>query len=84
MQLVEAGKLTLDDSLGKHLEGLGAAENITIKQLLSHTSGLKDTSTAFLAVHFEDEPPITTLAALSRYKMEKSLPVSPVDPIQAT
>ena len=69
MQLVEAGKLTLDDPLGKHIPGLGRAGHITIKQLLSHTSGLKDTLKAFLAVHFEDEPPITTTEALSRYKI---------------
>lgn len=69
MQLVDAGKLTLDDPLGKHIAGLGPAENITIKQLLSHTSGLKDTLKAFLAVHFENEAPITTTEALSRYKI---------------
>jgi CubicO group peptidase (beta-lactamase class C family) len=69
MQLVEAVKLTLDDPLGKHIAGLGRAENISIKQLLSHTSGLKDTLKAFLAVHFEDEAPITTTEALSRYKI---------------
>ncbi len=69
MQLIEAGKLTLDDPLGKHLPGLGRAEKITIKQLLSHTSGLKDTLKAFLAVHFEGEAPVTTTEALRCYKM---------------
>ncbi|HXV42128.1 MAG TPA: serine hydrolase domain-containing protein [Anaerolineae bacterium] len=69
MQLVEAGKLTLDDPLSKYITGLGRAENITIKQLLSHTSGLNDTLKAFLAVHFEDEAPITTTEALNRYQI---------------
>lgn len=69
MQLVEAGKLSLDDCLGKHIPGLGRVEHITLKQLLTHTSGLKDTLKAFLAVHFEDEAPLTTTEALSRYQM---------------
>jgi D-alanyl-D-alanine carboxypeptidase len=69
MQLVEAGQLALDDTLGKHIAGLGRAENVTIKQLLSHTSGLNDTLRAFLAVHFEDEAPITTAEALKRYQI---------------
>jgi CubicO group peptidase (beta-lactamase class C family) len=44
MQLVEAGKLSLDDPLGKHLQP-GAMrpdvlEKVRIKHLLTHTSGL--------------------------------------------
>lgn len=42
-QLVEAGKLSFDDSLGKFLPDFPdkeAAEKIKIKHLLSHTSGL--------------------------------------------
>lgn len=69
MQLVEAGKLSLDDPVGNHIPGLGQAGTITIKQLLSHTSGLKDTLKAFLAVTFEDEAPKTTAEALSRYRL---------------
>jgi D-alanyl-D-alanine carboxypeptidase len=43
MQLVQEGKLKLDDTVEQHLPGLvpnGGA--ITIRQLLSHTSGLPD------------------------------------------
>lgn len=69
MQLVETGKLSLDDSPDKHIPGLRQVENITIRQLLSHTSGLKDTLKAFLAIHFEDEAPLTTAEALSRYQL---------------
>lgn len=43
MQLVEAGKINLDDITGKYLKDLPEAwRKITIKQLLSHTSGLPD------------------------------------------
>ncbi len=69
MQLVEAGKLRLDDPAGNYVVGLGAAGKITIKQLLTHTSGLKDTLKAFLAVHFDGEAAVTTAEALSRYKL---------------
>lgn len=41
MQLVEKGKLKLDDSLAKYLRTF-PYPNITIRQLLSHTSGLPD------------------------------------------
>lgn len=69
MQLVEAGKLALDEPLAKYMAGLNEAGNVTIRQLLSHTSGLKDTLKAFLAVHFEGEAPRTTAEALSRYRI---------------
>ena len=41
MQLVEAGKLTLDDPVGKHVASLPAAwREIPLRQLMAHTSGL--------------------------------------------
>lgn len=41
MQLKEEGKLTLEDTLSKHLTPLPKTwENITIKELMTHTSGL--------------------------------------------
>ena len=41
--LVADGKFALDDPIGAYLEGLPAAwQRITIRQLLSHTSGLPD------------------------------------------
>jgi len=42
MQLVEAGKLKLDDKLGQHLADFPFAEKdrITIQQLLNHSAGL--------------------------------------------
>lgn len=42
LKLVEAGKLGLDDRLAQHLPGPSAWHRITIRQLLTHTSGIKD------------------------------------------
>ncbi len=40
--LVEDGKLSLEDKVGKWIPGLTAGDRITIRQLLSHTSGYRD------------------------------------------
>ena len=40
--LAEEGKLSLDDKVGKFLPTLTDADKITIRQLLSHTSGYRD------------------------------------------
>lgn len=40
--LAEDGKLSLDDPVGKYLPELTDADRITIRQLLSHTSGYRD------------------------------------------
>lgn len=40
--LAEGGKLSLDDRVGKYLTGLTRGNDITIRQLLSHTSGYQD------------------------------------------
>jgi CubicO group peptidase (beta-lactamase class C family)/uncharacterized protein (DUF302 family) len=43
MQLVEAGKLTVDDPVGKHVAGLPPEwQAVTVRQLLAHVSGLPD------------------------------------------
>jgi D-alanyl-D-alanine carboxypeptidase len=43
MQLVEVGKLSLDDAVGKHVTGLPAElQTITVRQLMAHASGLPD------------------------------------------
>lgn len=42
MQLVEEGKLSLDDALAKYLPDFPRAERITIRNLLQHTSGIAD------------------------------------------
>jgi D-alanyl-D-alanine carboxypeptidase len=43
MQLVEAGKITLDDPVGKHVADLPPRwREITVRQLMAHVSGLPD------------------------------------------
>ncbi|NIS17012.1 MAG: serine hydrolase [candidate division Zixibacteria bacterium] len=45
MQLVEQGKISLEDKVGKYLPdipGKEIAEKVTIHQLLTHTSGMQD------------------------------------------
>jgi D-alanyl-D-alanine carboxypeptidase len=40
--LQEDGKLSLDDAVGKYIPNLRRANEVTIRQLLSHTSGYQD------------------------------------------
>ncbi|HKD46083.1 MAG TPA: serine hydrolase domain-containing protein [Rhizomicrobium sp.] len=40
--LQQDGKLSLDDRAGKYIADLGPASDVTIRQLLSHTSGVRD------------------------------------------
>ena len=40
--LQEQGKLSLDDAVGKYVPGLTRGDEITIRQILSHTSGYQD------------------------------------------
>ncbi len=40
--LQEQGKLKLDDAVGKYVPGLTRGEEVTIRQILSHTSGYQD------------------------------------------
>jgi hypothetical protein len=42
LMLHEKGLLDIDDSIGKYLPDYPNGENITIRQLLSHTSGVKE------------------------------------------
>jgi CubicO group peptidase (beta-lactamase class C family) len=42
LSLAEDGKLSLDDPLSKHVPELTQAKNVTIQQLLVHTSGIPD------------------------------------------
>ena len=68
LQLAEAGRLTLEDPLAAHLPGPPAFAAITLRQLLSHRSGLKDTLSAMLAVRFEGEA-ADAERALSRFRL---------------
>ncbi|WP_167072477.1 serine hydrolase domain-containing protein [Sphingomonas vulcanisoli] len=40
--LADEHKLSLDDTVGKYLSGISGGDTITIRQLLSHTSGIQD------------------------------------------
>ncbi|MDR3772245.1 MAG: serine hydrolase [Terracidiphilus sp.] len=40
--LQEQGKLSLDDTVGKYIPGLTRGNEVTIRQILSHTSGYQD------------------------------------------
>ena len=42
LMLVEEGKLSLDDPVSKYVPGLTRGNEVTIRQLLSHTSGYQD------------------------------------------
>jgi D-alanyl-D-alanine carboxypeptidase len=42
LMLQQDGKLTLDDKVGQYLPGLESAANVTVRQLLSHTAGVRD------------------------------------------
>lgn len=40
MQLVEQGKVDLNDTIDRYLPGIHEGDKITVKQLLNHTSGI--------------------------------------------
>ena len=40
--LQEQGKLSIDDPVGKYIPGLTRGDKVTIRQILSHTSGYQD------------------------------------------
>ena len=42
LMLQQQGKLKLDDPAGKYLPNLGPAASVTLRQLLTHTAGLRD------------------------------------------
>jgi D-alanyl-D-alanine carboxypeptidase len=42
LMLAEEGKLSLDDPVSKYVSGLTDADKVTIRELLSHTSGYQD------------------------------------------
>ena len=56
LQLQEAGKLHLDDTLASYLPKVPHAGEVTLRQLLSHTSGLPDYLDAVEADHAIDKP----------------------------
>lgn len=74
MRLVEQGSLSLDAPVREYLDELAVADELTVRHLLSHASGLSDTLTAFLSVHFAGERAPSTAEALARYRLGLTRP----------
>ena len=64
--LQEQGKLSLDDKVAQYFPALTRASDITIRQLLSHTSGYEDYAPQDYIIP-EWTKPITPLAILDRW-----------------
>ena len=64
--LVQDGKLSLDDRVSRYLPNLTRAEDITIRQLLSHTSGYQDYYPQDYVAPFMEKP-VTTEIILDRW-----------------
>ena len=71
LQLIEQGRLQLNEAVVAILPDYRdrLSSDLTVRHLLSHTSGLKDTTKALLAVHVAGEPVPTTAEALSRFNL---------------
>jgi CubicO group peptidase (beta-lactamase class C family) len=69
MILQERGQLSLDEPVATYLGELPLRHSITVRQLASHDSGLRDTLAGFFAVHVRDEPMPSTADALGRYRL---------------
>ncbi|MFM5908224.1 MAG: serine hydrolase domain-containing protein [Novosphingobium sp.] len=66
LRLENEGKLSLDDKVGKYMPEVTGADRITLRQLLSHTSGLQDywpQDYAFTAM----EKPVTPAGIVDRW-----------------
>ena len=71
MMLVEDNKLSVDAKIGKYLEGTPASwETITIRHLLTHTSGIKD---------FINEPTVDLMKDLQPQDVIRSLEKLPLN-----
>lgn len=69
--LAEDGLLGLDDAVSRWLPEAPLPYPVTIRQLLTHTSGLTDTLQGFLAVHGPGEDQPSASEALSRYVLDE-------------
>src|SRR5215471_2386445 len=66
LMLAEQGKVSLDDRVGKYLPNLTRANEVTIRQLLSHTSGYQDYWPQDYVPPFMTQP-VTAEAILDRW-----------------
>ncbi len=68
LQLVDEGKLSLDDTVDQYLDGVPNGDRITIRQLADMSSGLADyTTEAFIDDFVADPDRIFTLDELNAY-----------------
>jgi CubicO group peptidase (beta-lactamase class C family) len=74
LQLVERGRVSLDDSVAKFLPEFSTLGPITVRDLLSHRSGLRDSLRSFLAVTLSTGDPPSSREALSRYRFRPRRP----------
>lgn len=71
MQQVRAGKLSLDDTLGKFIPEYPAGAAVTVRQLLSQTSGIPEYT------YYEDKTPPSTFAGVVERTVKKPLRFAP-------
>ena len=87
LRLAELGKLRLDDGIARYLPPAFSAmlahggyepDRITVRQLLTHTSGLREhVDEAFLRRHGEPGAPETTPSGQLAMAMQKGPPLAP-------
>ena len=71
MLLVQDGKLRLDDTLAQYLDGLPPAwQALTLRQLLTHTSGLKDWEADGLLSFHREYTDAEFIAAMAPYPLD--------------
>lgn len=70
--LQEQGKLSLDDPVGKYVPGLTRGDEVTIRQILSHTSGYQDYAP-------EDYPVESQLKPVTPQEILKEWATKPLD-----
>jgi CubicO group peptidase (beta-lactamase class C family) len=69
LQLEERGLLSLADPVERFIPDAGGARGITLLQLLSHQSGLRETLRGLLAVSFPPSEPPTAAEALAGFRL---------------
>jgi CubicO group peptidase (beta-lactamase class C family) len=74
LKLAEDGVLDLNAKVTNYLPRVVSMEGITVRDLLCHASGLRETVRGFLAVYFPGDKPPTTAQALAGYDLRSNRP----------
>ncbi|WP_223622216.1 serine hydrolase [Microbacterium sp. EST19A] len=79
LQLVDEGKITLDDTIDQYVEGITNGDSITLRQLADMSSGNSDytTTDAFGAAYSADEATIFSLADLNGFLVDQPAAFDP-------